>query len=75
MDPKLVLNTNSFDLNAASMAPGWERELQGNHRPESEEYGPLAAKNKHIQAKTALRSLLKALFEAPFRALTWCVGL
>lgn len=39
MSPKLVLNTNSFDLKAASMAPGWERELQGKHRPESEEYG------------------------------------
>lgn len=34
-----VLNTNLFDFNAASQAPGWLKELRGEHTPETEEYG------------------------------------
>lgn len=35
-----VLNTNRFDFEKASLAPGWIRELQREeHTPETEEYG------------------------------------
>jgi len=36
-----LLNTNRFDFQKASEAPGWVQELQGgeNHTPETEEYG------------------------------------
>jgi len=39
VSPRLLLNTGSFDLEAASMAPGWLQELEGGHKPETEEYG------------------------------------
>ncbi|CAK0905336.1 unnamed protein product [Prorocentrum cordatum] len=39
VSPKLVLNTNLFDMESASMTPGWIKELQGGHTPESDEYG------------------------------------
>merc|ERR1711972_30239 len=42
VDPKSLVNTRSFDIESASMLPGWIVELQGkgsNHKPESEEYG------------------------------------
>jgi len=34
-----VLNTGLFDFDEASKAPGWLRELRGQHIPETEEYG------------------------------------
>lgn len=34
-----ILNTGSFDFEKAQAAPGWARELRGEHTPESEEYG------------------------------------
>lgn len=37
--PRLLLNTHRFDPEAASRAPGWAAELQGGHKPETEEYG------------------------------------
>jgi G3E family GTPase len=38
--PTQLLNTSSFDMNSASMAPGWAQALMGNHhKPETEEYG------------------------------------
>lgn len=39
VDLDKVLNTNLFDFNAASQAPGWLKELRGEHTPETEEYG------------------------------------
>jgi G3E family GTPase len=34
-----LLNTNLFDFDEASEAPGWLKELRGEHTPETEEYG------------------------------------
>jgi len=34
-----VLGTHSFDFEQAAMAPGWLKELRGEHTPETEEYG------------------------------------
>lgn len=34
-----LLNTNLFDFDEASEAPGWLKELRGEHTPEMEEYG------------------------------------
>ncbi|GAA4932178.1 GTP-binding protein [Streptomyces coeruleoprunus] len=37
--PADVLGTGLFDLERAQQAPGWVRELNGDHVPETEEYG------------------------------------
>ncbi|MCX4766860.1 GTP-binding protein [Streptomyces sp. NBC_01275] len=39
VDLREVLGTGRFDLERAQQAPGWVRELNGDHVPETEEYG------------------------------------
>ncbi len=39
VDLDAVLGTGLFDFEKASRAPGWIRELNGEHTPETEEYG------------------------------------
>ncbi|GAA2566150.1 MULTISPECIES: GTP-binding protein [Streptomyces] len=39
IDARDVLETGRFDLERAQQAPGWVRELNGDHVPETEEYG------------------------------------
>jgi len=34
-----ILNTKLFDFDEAAQAPGWLKELRGEHTPETEEYG------------------------------------
>jgi G3E family GTPase len=36
---KTILGTGKFDLERASAMPGWARELEGKHTPETEGYG------------------------------------
>ena len=39
LDLKHILGTGLFDLDKAETYPGWVRELEGLHSPETEEYG------------------------------------
>lgn len=36
---ELIFDTHRFDPDEAALAPGWVREINGEHVPESEEYG------------------------------------
>jgi G3E family GTPase len=36
---EVILNTGLFDMEEAETAPGWVKELNGQHIPETEEYG------------------------------------
>lgn len=39
LPPGKVLGTGRFDFSKAEMAPGWLKELRGEHTPETEQYG------------------------------------
>jgi G3E family GTPase len=39
VDPKEILNTKLFDFDEAQSSAGWQKELEGEHIPETEEYG------------------------------------
>jgi len=39
VDPRQMLGTGRFDFERATQLPGWLRELEGEHVPETEEYG------------------------------------
>lgn len=39
IDLNAILNTGLFDMDAAQNSAGWLKELQGEHTPETEEYG------------------------------------
>lgn len=39
MAPARILGTGRFDFEQAEAAPGWQKELNGEHVPETEEYG------------------------------------
>jgi G3E family GTPase len=39
VDPARLLGTGRFDFAKAEAAPGWQKELAGEHIPETEEYG------------------------------------
>lgn len=39
IDVDAIVNTGRFDLRRAESAPGWVKEINGDHVPETEEYG------------------------------------
>lgn len=39
IDPKEIMGTGSFDFDEASSSVGWIKELENEHKPETEEYG------------------------------------
>lgn len=39
VEPKKILNTGLFDFETAQLSAGWQKELDGHHTPETEEYG------------------------------------
>ncbi|MBX3226986.1 MAG: zinc metallochaperone GTPase ZigA [Labilithrix sp.] len=39
ISPRAILDTGLFDFEKAAQAPGWMKEVRGEHVPETEEYG------------------------------------
>jgi len=79
VDLKLLLNTGSFNMQEAEEMPGWYQELQGNHVPESEEYGisSLVFRAQKPFHPSRLNKLLKRGLDGLLRSkgILWIAGL
>jgi len=79
VDLKLLLNTGSFDMAEAEEMPGWYQELQGNHVPETLEYGisSLVFRAQKPFHPTRLDRLLKRGLDGVLRSkgVLWIAGL
>ncbi|MCA9487024.1 GTP-binding protein [Candidatus Woesearchaeota archaeon] len=62
VDLKEIIHTKLFDFEKAAQAPGWLKELRGEHTPETEEYG--ISSFVYRARKPFHPERLKALFSA-----------
>ncbi|MES2950319.1 MAG: GTP-binding protein [Pseudomonadota bacterium] len=67
-----ILGTSKFDLERASAMPGWVRELEGKHTPETEQYGISSFVLRSAEPLHPKR--FSELMEAPFAGLLRAKG-
>lgn len=79
VDLKLLLDTKSFDMAEAEEMPGWYQELQGNHVPETIEYGisSFVFRSQKPFHPTRLNKLLRRGLDRVLRSkgVLWVAGL